>query len=134
MSASKDGFFFKKITLDQCKDGGMALVLVALLVAQLGHLPKLVGVAIVLLLLLMVKPGLYRPFARLWFGLSELLGTVMSKVILTLVFFVVVTPIGVLRRALGADAMRLKAWKKDTASVFKVRGETVEAKDVEQLF
>jgi hypothetical protein len=68
--------------------------------------------------------------AGLWFWLSHLLGTVMSKVILTVLFFVLVTPIGLIRRLLGADTLQLKKWKKGSDSVFVVREGAVGEKDL----
>ena len=60
---------------------------------------------------------MFSPLARVWFGFSHLAGTVASKVLLTLVFLVVTTPIGILRRMLGLDSMKRKIWKKGTRSV-----------------
>jgi hypothetical protein len=68
----------------------------------------LVTVAIIGLVVDMTLPQLYRPVAVLWLGLSHLLGTVLSKILLTLVFFDVVTPIGLARKLLGFDSLKLK--------------------------
>lgn len=46
---------------------------------------------------------------RLWMGLAEGLGFVMSRVILSAVFFLVLTPIALVRRLLGADALRRRS-------------------------
>ena len=58
----------------------------------------------------------------------------MSKVILTFVFFVVLTPIGLLRRLMGADSMQLKKWKKDAKSVLKKREQKFVMKDIENPY
>ena len=54
--------------------------------------------------------GLFAPAAlrlpnRLWRGFAHALGWVNSRILLSFVFFVVVTPVGLFRRAF-ADAMR----------------------------
>jgi len=89
-------FFKKKITKDQCRDTGMAMVLLLLL---LSAAPKrhgfLIG-AIVLHVVNMIVPQIYRPVAVVWLGLSNLLGEIVPKVLLSIVFFLVVTPIGML--------------------------------------
>ncbi|MDQ1558600.1 MAG: hypothetical protein QOD32_1660 [Pyrinomonadaceae bacterium] len=46
---------------------------------------------------------------RLWMGLAEALGFVMTRVILGVVFFLVVTPIGLVRRLTGGDALGRRA-------------------------
>jgi hypothetical protein len=51
-----------------------------------------------------VLSGLY----KLWMGLAIVLGAIVSRVILTLLFYVVVTPIGLLRRLFAGDGLGLK--------------------------
>ena len=117
-------------TPEQAKDTGMAMVLICLLLGYWGKFPKFLPVAIALLLLTMAWPKAFRPLAVLWFGLSHLLSQVVSRVVLTVVFFLVVTPIGVIRRLWGADALQLKKWKQGRDSVFVVREGPVQGKDM----
>ncbi|MGI9104817.1 MAG: SxtJ family membrane protein [Pyrinomonadaceae bacterium] len=46
---------------------------------------------------------------RLWMGLAEAMGFVMTRVILALVFFLVVTPTGLLRKLFGGDPLNRRA-------------------------
>src|SRR5512143_1732958 len=115
-----------KATPEQAKDTGMAMVLICLLLGYWGKFPKFLPVSLVLLILTMAWPNAFRPLAALWFGLAHLLSLVMSRVILTLVFFVVVTPIALIRRLWGADALQLKKWKQGRDSVFVVREGSVQ--------
>jgi hypothetical protein len=117
-------------TPEQAKDTGMAMVLVCLLLGYWGKFPKFLPAALVLLLITMVWPNAFRPLAGLWFGLSHLLSSVVSRIILTLLFFLVVTPIGLLRRLAGADSLQLKKWKQGRDSVFVVREGVVQGKDM----
>ena len=119
---------------NQAKDTGMAMVLVLLLVAHFWAIPSLIVWAIGVLLLVMIWPPLFSPLARVWFGLSHMMGTVGSKVLLTLVFAIITTPIGVIRRLFGADAMRLKNWKKGTDSVMVERDHLFTAGDLERPY
>jgi uncharacterized membrane protein len=132
----KEGLFSRLLsaTPDQARDTGMALTLLCLLIVQFKHAHKLVPVAIILLIIAMAWPRAFQPLAGLWFGLSHVLGTVMSKVVLTLVFFLVVTPIGLMRRSLGKDSLQLKKFKKDRDSVFLVRSDLVEKKDLHKPY
>ncbi|MFL6245123.1 MAG: SxtJ family membrane protein [Thermoanaerobaculia bacterium] len=61
----------------------------------------LVSIAAVLLLLAAIAPALLRPVYRGWMRVGEALGWINTRVLLTLVFFLVVTPIGVLMRLFG---------------------------------
>ncbi len=123
-----------KSTPEQAKDTGMAMVLICLLLGYWGKFPKFLPVSLGLLILTMAWPKAFRPLAGLWFGLSHLLGNVVSRVILTVLFFLIVTPIGVIRRWCGADALQLKKWKQGGDSVFVVRQGTVQGKDMENPY
>jgi hypothetical protein len=90
--------------------------------------------AIVLLVVNMVWPRIYTLVAKGWLGFSHLLGSVMSRVILTLVFFLVVTPLALLRRAFGHDPMRVRAWKAGTGSVFETRDHEYTPEEIERPF
>jgi hypothetical protein len=118
-------------TPEECRDTGMALALLFLIIINLWGVYRLVPVAMVLLIITMVWPQAFRPVAGLWFGFAHLLGTFMSNVILTVLFFVLVTPIGLIRRLLGADTLQLKKWKKDEDSVFAVRADIIQKKDLQ---
>ena len=117
-------------TPEQSRDTGMALTLLCLLIVQFKHAYKLVPLAMLFLIITMAWPKLFRPLAGLWFELSHLMGTIMSKVLLTVIFFVIVTPIGLIRRSMGADSLQLNKWKKNRDSVFLVRADLIDKKDL----
>jgi large-conductance mechanosensitive channel len=52
--------------------------------------------------------SLLGPFNRAWFKFGLLLGQAVNPIILGFVFFLVVTPIGIVRRLLGKDSLHLK--------------------------
>ena len=54
------------------------------------------------------------PFYFAWMGVAFVIGNIMSRVIMVLVYFLVVTPIGLLMRMTGRDRLRLKKTKEDT--------------------
>lgn len=58
---------------------------------------------------------------KLWFALGELLGKVTSPIILGAIFFGVFTPVGVLTRAFGRDALCLN--KNSQKTYWKIRKE-----------
>ena len=126
--------FFFRPSKDQCKDAGMALVFGLLLVAVIWDKAGLVSWAIAALLALMVWPALFKPFAALWFGLSQVLGLVMPKVLLTLLFFLMVVPVGLIRRVSGKDSLKLRQFKAGQESVFRERMDMIKPEDLEQLF
>lgn len=112
----------------------MAVLLILLIVHYFIPTPKVLLMMAGVLVSGMVVPKLYTPVAFVWFGFSNLLGGVVSKLLMGLLFFAVVTPMGLVRRCLGKDAMRLKGWKKSDESVFVVRDYQYSAKDLEHPY
>ena len=123
-------FIPKSISPEQAKDTGMAMVLICLLIAVLGRQRRFVGISIILLLIDMIWPRVYKPLAVFWFGFSRLLGSVMSRILFSLIFVVMVVPVGLLRKLLGKDSLQLKKWKKGRISVLKVRDHEFTPNDI----
>ncbi len=125
---------FKKITKDQSRDTGMAMVLLLLILFAAKKREWLLYGAMALHVLNMIVPQIYRPVALLWLGLSEVLSTVTSKILLSIVFFGVVTPIGILRRLFGKDALKLHAFKAGQDSVMLERNHKFTARDLQRPY
>jgi hypothetical protein len=121
-------------TPTQAKDTGMAVVLVLLLLWLAWRNDIYVVTAVVAHVLSMAIPQIWRPVAVIWFGFSHILGMVVSKVVLTIIFLLVVTPIGVCRRLAGSDSLKLKAFKKGRGSVMNARNYRFTGSDLERPY
>jgi multisubunit Na+/H+ antiporter MnhG subunit len=124
----------KSVSSEQTKGFGMAICLAFLVGAYFTNERWTFQVSILLLLVTIIRPCVYKPFASVWFGLSELIGNLASKLILALLFILLVTPFGVVRRALGIDALNLRKWKKDDSSVFRVRDHVYASEDMDKPY
>jgi hypothetical protein len=69
---------------------------------------SLISIALTLIVIALTRPAVLAPFNRAWMALGKLLNRVVSPVVLALLFFGVVWPIGFLMRLTGNDALRLK--------------------------
>ena len=58
------------------------------------------------------------------------MGTVMSKILLSILFFGILTPIGFLRRLFGKDSLKLRAFKASDESVMLVRNHLFVGRDI----
>ena len=67
-----------------------------------------VAVSLVFLTVTIIKPNLFTFLNKLWIKFGILLGKIISPIVMGLVFFFVVTPIGILIRMLKKDVMGLK--------------------------
>ena len=102
-------------------DSGLALLLLTLLLGIWIDPKVALQWAIGEVLIILTVPMILYPFTFLWLNISDLMGKIMSKVILTAVFIVMVCPVGLVRKALGKDTLLLKKFKSDDGSVFMDR-------------
>ena len=124
----------QKVTTSQCRDSGLALVLICLILVLVTSSRFFILLAIGLLVVTMTAPVLFKPFAKFWFGISHALGTVVSLFLLTVLFFFLVTPVGLVRRAMGKDSLQLKKFKREKGSVFQNRDHLFSREDLEHPY
>ena len=129
-----DNFKPSKITDKQCVDTGMAITLILLLVFIANHNKKVILPAIIVLVITMSIPFALKYCATIWFIATHLIGTVMSKIILTLIFFTIVTPVGLFRRLLGFDNLSLKKWNLKVDSNLTIREHKYTKEDLKHPF
>ena len=67
-----------------------------------------VVLSLVFLIITIIRPNLFTFINKLWIQFGILLGKIISPVVMGLVFFFVVTPIGILVRIFKKDVMGLK--------------------------
>ena len=65
-------------------------------------------ISLVFLFLGLINSKLLTPLNKLWFKFGILLGAVIAPIVMGIIFFLVVTPVGVIMRALGKDLLRKK--------------------------
>ena len=61
-----------------------------------------------------INSKILTPLNRLWFKFGLLLGRFISPLVMGIIFFIVVTPIGIIMRLLKKDLLNLKYNKKET--------------------
>ena len=71
-------------------------------------------ISLVFLLLGILNSKLLNPLNKIWFKFGILLGKTISPLIMGLIFFFVVTPIGLIMKLFGKDLINLKYHSKDT--------------------
>ena len=121
---------YANITVKEMSDSGQAFVLICLILCLLLGGRVWLWLALAALVLNMASPRIFKGFAFLWLNFSHVLGVVVSHIILTLQFYLLVLPIGLIRRVMGKDAMALKKWRQGSESVFIERDHTFVADDL----
>ena len=64
--------------------------------------------SLVFLILGALNSNILSPLNKLWFKFGLILGRIVSPIIMAIIFFLVVTPIGLIMRLLGKDVLNLK--------------------------
>ena len=104
----------KKIQISSNRSFGIVFFILFLLI---GIYPLINGhdvriwsllISLIFLILGLINSKILTPFNLLWFKFGILLGKIISPVILGIIFFLVVTPTGILMRALKKDLLNLK--------------------------
>ena len=65
-------------------------------------------ISLIFLILGLINSRILTPLNKLWFKFGILLGKIVSPIIMGIIFFLVVTPIGFIMRILGKDVLNLK--------------------------
>jgi hypothetical protein len=65
-------------------------------------------ISIIFLFLGLVNSKILNPFNKLWFKFGIFLGKIISPLVMGIIFFLVVTPIGLLMRLLNKDLLNLR--------------------------
>ena len=125
---------FTTVTRKQCGEFGMAAVMIALILALYFKMELYVLLAFVLTLITLAVPVILYPFAVIWFGFSKLLSVISISVMMALVFFLVVVPVGILRKLMGKDRMKTKEFKKGRRSVMVNRDHLYSPEDFLNTF
>lgn len=116
-------------------NSALVLALVTGLLCWKGVLPKLtasgvLGALLAVAILAMARPAWCRGPYRLGMRVSHVLGRLVAPVILGLIFFLMVLPLGLLLRLLGKDLLALRR-QPGTPSYWRpVSG----SKDLERMF
>ena len=67
-----------------------------------------ITLSLVFLIITIIKPNLFTSLNKLWIKFGILIGKIISPIVMGLIFFFVVTPIGILMKILKKDVMGLK--------------------------
>ena len=115
---------------------GMVMILLSLLLWYLDKTSfiyfSIIGGLFVILAFIAIP--ILRPFHKLWMMLALLMGFVMSRVILTLMYYLILTPIGILAKIVGKKFMPLRFDKSATTYWEKRENTTKQQIDYDRQF
>ncbi|MFQ5601694.1 MAG: SxtJ family membrane protein [bacterium] len=115
-----------------------AFFVLGLLIFFLGSKPEkafwLWGIAVIFLTSGLIAPKILKGIYKIWMGLALLIGWVMSRVILSLLYYLAITPIAFFMRLIGKDLLDQKI-DKNISSYWTVReNQEINIQKYEKLF
>ena len=78
-----------------------------------------VPIGSIFLFLGLVAPSILKPIYKIWMIFAVIIGWIMTRLILSVLFYTIITGIGILTRIIGKDFLNLKL--KDQESYWNIR-------------
>ena len=115
--------------------GGVFIVLGALLFWYgKGTAPYFLGVGGALFCCGLVFPTLLKPLQKVWMALAVMMGFIMTRVILALLYFIVITPLGIGFRLFDKRPLDIKMDRSKDSYWHYIKDDETSAVDIEKQF
>ena len=91
-----------------------------------GYIIKIwsLSISLIFLILGLLNSNILSPLNKAWFKLGVYLGNIISPMIMAIIFFLLITPIGLLMRILNKDLINLKKGNKKSYWIEKKNNST----------
>ena len=81
-------------------------------------------ISLIFLILAILNSRILTPLNKIWFYFGIALGKIVSPIVMGIIFFFVITPIGIIMRIIGRDILNLKKKSKGSYWINKVKNKT----------
>ncbi len=126
--------FKRNITLAQTYGSGLALILIFLIIfffkREILYIQIITGITI----LLMIWTTPFRYFGILWMAFGDGMGKIVSRIVLSAIFLLLVVPVGLVKGGHIRKTMQINLFGKGQASLFKNRDHVFSKNDFEKPF
>jgi hypothetical protein len=68
----------------------------------------LFSISLLLLPITFLLPKVLAPFNKAWYWLGQIMGKLVSPIVLGIIFFLLITPVALIGRIMGRDELKLK--------------------------
>lgn len=94
--------------------------------------PYFLVTGVLLFIITFTIPTILKPFYFLWMVFAAILGWVMSRLILSILYYLVFTPIGLIGRIFGFRFIEIK-WDEDSESYWNSRSDHIKNDHINQF-
>lgn len=115
---------------------GIAFILLAVLlfITKKSSFPYFGSLGLLLIIIGLMVPGILKPLNKIWMSLAIVLGWIMTRVILIILFYLAVTPIGLLVKLFRKDFLDMKIDKNKDSYWYKRERKKFDPLDYERQF
>lgn len=121
---------FSKIPEKQYLETGVILMIVLVIAGLFTNQQVYYLISLITGVTAILMPAVFHPVAFLWFGFSKVIGTVMSKMLMGIIYYLIITPVALFRKLTGKDTLKLTQLKKNRTTVFIERSHTYDSTDM----
>ena len=112
--------------------GGILVIISLFLIwKDIASYKIIMPIGVIFILFGKFLPTILKPIYLAWMTFAVILGWIMTRVILAILFYLIVTPIGLIGRIFGAKYLNL-SWNDNVKSYWDKRDKTVS--DIEKQF
>tara|TARA_Y200000002_G_C22504667_1_gene588727 strand:- start:352 stop:729 length:378 start_codon:yes stop_codon:yes gene_type:complete len=73
-----------------------------------------ISISVIFLILGLLNSQLLKPLNFIWIKFGELLGKFFAPIVMAIIYFAIITPIGLFMRLIGKDLLNIKFLKKNS--------------------
>lgn len=125
---------YKMITSKQSTETSIVFALSFIVLGLLYNSTSWYYASVAFLVAALLFPFIFKPLAYVWFGLAKTLSWFTSRLLLSILFFLLVTPVALIRKLLGKESLQLKAFKKNKPSAFVPKNRKFTVADIKYPF
>ena len=114
--------------------GALAVLWGILLYKDKAYCWYLFGGAFLPLLTGLFAPMILKPFQKVWMTIAIVMGWIMTRIILSILFYLILTPIGLIMRLLGKDILNMKLDAESPSYWIPRQTDISEKRDYEKQF
>ena len=81
-------------------------------------------IAVIILIISLTKANLLHTLNKIWFRFGLMLGNIVAPIVMGIIFFAIITPVGLIMRMLGKDLLN-KKFKKSLRSYWNKREQMI---------
>ncbi len=113
--------------------GALLIISLFLFIYEKPSASYFIGVGLAFQIVAQIFPILFLPIQKIWMTFAVVMGFVMTRVILAILFYIIITPISFISKIFGKDFLNLKI-EKEKKSYWNLRNEEYKQSSTEKQF